>query len=870
MALVQMGLDGLEERSACALDPLAAEAAENCHRNPGSDMSVTLGGASPGFIVQLRHDFSRPMMRAVLVGRQTELRLLVALLSEGRPVVVHGEAGVGKTALVRAAVEAAELKLVEAGALATLSWLPYLPLRRALGREPLGADAAYVAGELIDAVGDAMLLLDDLHWADAQTRETVPFLAGKTPVVATVRRIGAETAALVGELEHAGFERLDLEPLDSDAAATMVQRLRPDLGPALVERLAARSGGNPLLLEELAASDEPTESLELALAARLRLLDDDSRQTLGLLALLGRPLDASSVPAADELVATGLLEIVDGAVAFRHPLLAEVVAEAARHHAAAGERALAHERALEAAEVAEQPGELAAHLEVAAASADGADAGLLRLRAASLLVEVGRFAAAERLLDATDDADSAVRAAVCLQRARAAVGDHDLDRGLAILAEGLGHAAGSGSQAEVELGVERITVELEIHDETAAESVLTEASRLLGVAEANGFDVAAIHAVIGRARRLLGEVDWEGEIGRALDAARAEGNTGIECRTAESTVGALFHEGAAPRARRLAREYVERARELRLGSWERRFRTRAAWLAMHGGRYRRAYDEAEALRVEELEWERFLVTYVAAESAIDLGLHDRASELLADLYLLSTTGYERLRQTLWVRADAELWSGRPRESLAAADELIERFPGETSAFARVTRAWACAELGLDPGSPTIDPPIRLLAGARPELEALELLASGADVEAAARFGAAAAAWRGQHERGRLRCAWAEGEALRRAGRAEEALEQLSRAERLIEAYGQVPLLGRVRRSLRLCGESRPAARGSGAHGLTTREHEVLALVGDGLSNAEVARRLGLGRPTVERLVASASTKLGARSRLQAAALAARS
>ena len=134
---------------------------------------------------------------------------------------------------------------------------------------------------------------------------------------------------------------------------------------------------------------------------------------------------------------------------------------------------------------------------------------------------------------------------------------------------------------------------------------------------------------------------------------------------------------------------------------------------MHGGRYRRAFDEAEALRVEELEWERFLVTYVAAESAIDLGLHDRASELLADLYLLSTTGYERLRQTLWVRADAELWSGRPRESLAAADELIERFPGETSAFARVTRAWACADLGLDPGPPTVDPPIRLLAGARP-------------------------------------------------------------------------------------------------------------------------------------------------------------
>ena len=892
MALLQVGLDGLEERDACALDPLAAEAAENCHRDTGSDMNVTLGGGSPGFIVQLRHDFSRPMMRAVLVGRQTELRLLSALLAEGRPVVVHGEAGVGKTALVRAAVEATEQTLVEAGALATLSWLPYLPLRRALGREPHGADAAYVARELIEELGDAILLLDDLHWADAQTRETVPFLAGgrrsSRPCAGSAQRPRRSSASSSAQASSAW--------ISSRSARTPRRRW---FGGSTGSRTGARRtcgspfGGNPLLLEELAGSDEPTESLELALAARIRALDDDSRLTLGLLALLGRPLDASAVPAADDLVATGLLQVVDGAIAFRHPLLAEVVAgrlgdgerrslharaarvvdhpgEAARHHAAAGERVLAHERALEAAEVAEQPGELAAHLEVAAACADGADAGVLRLRAASLLVDVGRFAAAELLLDEITDVDPVVEAETCLQRARAAIGDHDLDRALALIADGLAQASGSGAQVEVELGAERVAVELEIHDETAAESVLAEAQRLLEVAEANGFDVAAIHAVIGRARRLLGEADWEAEIGQALDAARAEGNTGIECRTAESTVGALFHEGAAPRARRLAREYVERARELRLGSWERRFRTRAAWLAMHGGRYRRAFDEAEALRVEELEWERFLVTYVAAESAIDLGLHDRASELLADLYLLSTTGYERLRQTLWVRADAELWSGRPRESLAAADELIERFPHEASAFARVTRAWACVDLGLDPGPPTIDPPIRLLAGARPELEGLELLAAGADAEAAARFRAAAAAWRGQHERGRLRCAWAEGEALRRAGRAEEAIERLLRAERLIAAYGQVPLLGRVRRSLRLSGESRPAPRGSGAHGLTAREQEVLALVGDGLSNAEVARRLGLGRPTVERLVASASTKLGARSRLQAAALAARS
>ena len=481
---------------------------------------------------------------------------------------------------------------------------------------------------------------------------------------------------------------------------------------------------------------------------------------------------------------------------------------------------------------------------------------------------MGSFAAAEQLLDAVHEDDPEFRRrSACSERERQSATTTSTAASHSSLKPSL-LVSGSGTQVEVDLVVEQITVELEIDDEKVAEPVLAKAWRLLSFAETDGFDVAAVLAVIGRARRLLGEADWEDDIDRALAAARREGATGIECRTAESTVGALFHEGAAPRARRLAHTYVDRARDLRLGSWERRFRTRAAWLAMHGGRYRRAFEEAETLRAEELEWERFLVTYVAAESAIDLGLHGRARELLADLYLLTTTGYERLRQALWVRADAELWSGRPRESLAAADELIARFPDEASAFARVTRAWACVDLGIDPGAPMIDPPIRLLAGVRPELEALELLAAGADAEAAARFRDAATAWRGQHERGRLRCAWAEGEALRRAGRTDEALERLLRAERLIEAYGQVPLSGRVRRSLRLAGAPRPAARGAGAHGLTTREEEILALVGDGLSNSEIARRLGLGRPTIERHIATATTKLGAHSRLQAAALAA--
>jgi DNA-binding CsgD family transcriptional regulator len=58
-------------------------------------------------------------------------------------------------------------------------------------------------------------------------------------------------------------------------------------------------------------------------------------------------------------------------------------------------------------------------------------------------------------------------------------------------------------------------------------------------------------------------------------------------------------------------------------------------------------------------------------------------------------------------------------------------------------------------------------------------------------------------------------------------------------------------------------------GLTGREREVLELVAQGLSNAEIARVLGTARSTVERTIAAASAKLGVRSRAQAAALAKR-
>lgn len=102
---------------------------------------------------------------------------------------------------------------------------------------------------------------------------------------------------------------------------------------------------------------------------------------------------------------------------------------------------------------------------------------------------------------------------------------------------------------------------------------------------------------------------------------------------------------------------------------------------------------------------------------------------------------------------------------------------------------------------------------------------------------------------------------------DEAVRALERTERLAIGYGHEPLLARARQSLRASGRPRAQPRRGGAHGLTAREEQLLALAGDGLTDDEIGRRLGIARPTVVRTLRNARRKLGATTRAQAAAMA---
>ncbi len=828
----------------------------------------------------------------MLLGRQSELRRVVTLLKEGGSLTLVGEAGVGKSALLRAAVAELERPAFVSGALATLSWMPYLPLERALGRSFGEGDAAYVASEVEHTVGSGLLVLDDLHWADSETRRVLPFLAGRIALATALRQGDPGTPALAAELAEVGFELVELEPLAEEDAGALVRGLRGDLSAGVVEQIVRRSGGNPLLVEELAAHGEATTSLRLALSARLRTLSPAGRRAMGLLALAGRPLPAELLgPGARELEAVGLGVSDNASMALRHALLAERAAdeldeherrslhsylaghledpgEAARHHAAAGERGDAQRKALVAAERATTPGERAAHLAVAVdACGRDVEADRLRLTAAGALVEAGDSEGAERALAGLSSTRPLDRAEAQLLRWRARWAARDLEGGLRAWEEGMTLASGTRSEVELRLLIEGARRAWRLHDDPRRSLELAEAA--LALARERGTLEAEAQFMVGHAGAFASADGWEDQLRAAMADAHRRGDPDTELSAGNSLAFGLILHGHIERGLHTMRELVNRAGDLRLLAWERRFRIWVAAFEWHAGRPLACAAEAESLHEVPLtESEPEQTDWYLCQALADLGRGDDAAPLIRSMRKNASDHHEGIGDVLWVEADTAFWAGRPREALAAADEYLARFPEKTAAaFVAPTRAWAAVELERAPAVPPFPVRFPIVEGARAEVRGVERLDAGDYAAAQSAFEEAAELWRGRHFRGHLRSRWALGEAARRAGDTARAREALEAAEALASERGYVALLGRIHRSLRLAGMRRSAARGQAKGGLTKREREVLDFVAAGLTNAGIARRLGLGRPTVDRLVASASRKLGARSRAQAAAMA---
>ncbi len=358
----------------------------------------------------------------MVVGRDAERARIDDLLEAGRrgrtrALVVAGDPGIGKTALLEDAVgRAAGMRVLQLTAVEAESALPYAglhallrplvnllprleePQERALrvalalatGDEPdvLAVNAGTLA-LLAEAAAQRPVLvaIDDAQWLDGPSADALVFAArrleGEELAFLVAVRTGESTA-----FERA-FERLELGPLAHADAEALLSRRREPVPPLGVGRLLELAAGNPLALLELPAKlvdDSPvegvtaTDRVRQAFAARLDTLPPDSRCALALAAaepdptavrLASEQLGWGST-ALDPAEAAGLVRLEPGGVAFRHPLVRSLAyasiepAERRQAHRALAD-ALAHDRdrrAWHLAAAATEPDEeLAAMLE---------------------------------------------------------------------------------------------------------------------------------------------------------------------------------------------------------------------------------------------------------------------------------------------------------------------------------------------------------------------------------------------------------------------------------------------------------------------------------------------------------------------------
>jgi DNA-binding CsgD family transcriptional regulator len=422
-----------------------------------------------------------------LRGRAKECALLDDLVAairrgESRALVLRGEAGIGKTALldhlaasapgltvVRAAGVESEMELVYASLhqlcgplLDGIARLPP-PQREALevvfGLSAGGAPDRFLVGlAVLSLFADAseqrplLCVVDDAQWLDQTSALTLAFVA---------RRLLAEPVGIVFAARDPGDELRHLPEIavdgvrNGDARALLSSAVQVKLDEQVRDRIVAETRGNPLALLELprgmsatqlaggfglVAAQPLTGRIEESFVQRLAVLDDAERRLMLIAAaeplgdplLLWRAAERLGIgPAAAEAAeADGLLALGER-VTFRHPL----VRSAVYRSATPAERRAVHLAIAEATDGASDPDRRAWHLAAAAAGPDEEVASELERSAGRAQARGGIAAAAAFLNRAVVlSRDPAQRVRRALEAAQASLHAGAFDEALVLLA----------------------------------------------------------------------------------------------------------------------------------------------------------------------------------------------------------------------------------------------------------------------------------------------------------------------------------------------------------------------------------------------------------------------------------------------------
>lgn len=826
----------------------------------------------------------------------------------GRLVVVAGKAGVGKTSLLHCFCD-------EQSGSARILWGACDPLFTPRPLGPFIDVAESLGGELLELVQDGVipyrfaaalmtqlreqaltiLVLEDLHWADEATLDVLRIVT---------HRIEALPALLLtsyrdDELGAAHPLRVVLGGL---ATGRAIERVRvPPLSPAAVTQLAVPHGvdpeklyritdGNPFFVTEVLAgdTDEIPETVRNAVLARVAPLSKGAQAVLEAVAIvppeaelwlleaLAGPVDGQ----LDECLASGMLTAGTKSVAFRNELARLAVEEslppnrrlalhrkalaaleaqpaAARdltrlaHHAEAAGNAEAVLRF--APEAGARASSLGAHREAAAQYARAIRfSRTLPLDARAMLL--AKYSHECYLTDKTDDAVDALRTAVeCYRELGDRLREGDTLRSLSNIL----WCPGRGEEGR-RIGLEAVTLleqlpagrelalaygNLSFLYRMAAEF---ETSRrwgglALALAEQLG-DIevrASVLISVGTLEFTAGLVEGKEKLERGLDLARS---AGLEDTVADALLGLAFantHRKAYTLSARYVEEGLEFCREHGLDLSHLYFLALRARLQLDQGHWADAADSAQLVLGEH-----FVSTYPRTVALVVLALvrarrgDPDAGPLLDEaLALAEPTGeLPRLAQVAAARAEVAWLTGH--------NEAVEEVTAAVLELASARHAsWVLGELATWRRRAGIEEP------------APPRLAKPYELQLTGRWTQAAEFWSGIGCRYEAALALADSDndvTLRRA------LDELN-------DLGAVPAAAIVARRLRERGVRglprgpRPQTRRHPV-GLTAREVDVLALVAQGLRNAEIAERLFVSPRAVDHHVAAIFRKLGVHTR----------
>ncbi len=827
----------------------------------------------------------------------------------GRLVFLGGEAGVGKSSLVRTFGERARGRLLVGAceSLTTPSPLgPFVDIADQVGESLTtlvrgGAAARDVARGLLEELDESTIaVLEDVHWADEATLDALRVLGRRIDtaaglVIATYRDDEIEgdhpLRIALGELATSpGVARMTVPRLSVDAVRALAEPSGAD-GDA-IHRL---THGNAFFVTEVLAAAPVTLPLTVrdAVLARAASLPPPARHLLDVVSLvparaelwLLESVGGDELERLDACLAAGVLQEEGDGVAFRHELARLAIQSAvptARRHRLHGEllaalraRATGDVFASRLAHHAEEAGDGEAVLEYARTAArQAADAGAHR-EAGQQYARALRFgeglAAGERaaLLDAyameaqltglaAEAADAWAEAAAlhracgnvlaegrslvwltraCVPAGRNAEAETASLEAIGVL-EGLGPtpelALAYSTQAYMRMidrdnadGVSWGEKAVALADEVGDLETLAYGLNSLGTSLVMGGE---IEPGIAHLRRSL-EVARENEIWLWIGPALSMLGTGL---------GEMYE---LERSERYLREHIAFTEEHDL--WPQYSRS---WLALVHV-YRGRWEEGATLAHGVLAVASDPISRISALIALgrvrarrgDPGVSDALDRALA---LARPGGHlQRLGHVHAARAEAAWLEGDPERALAEANVAYPL-------AVEKRHLWFAAELAYWQSKAGA-------AGPWPEW-----LAEPYRMQLAGAHRLAAEAWRARG------CPYEAARALAESDDERDLLE----AHAELAGLGAGPAEAALRDRLRAMGATvprgpRPATRAN-PYGLTARELDVLRRVADGRRNADIAAELVVSRRTVDHHVSAILRKLGVRSRVEAARVAA--